>query len=113
MLEVTQMLSSFCQPTFNSRDVRHRPDDEEPGDDEAHDPRIFYYNPPTSISESPVPEVAPFIQHRPGVEVLPPSEFSLAERRGATHLVHLWQAQGRPAAKVNCLSPVYFFMPHI
>jgi hypothetical protein len=99
MLEATQMLSSFCQPVFHPRDVRHRPDDEEPGAGESRDPRIFYYNVPSSISQPAVPEVLPSGYYRPGVEVPAASEIPLGERRGTTHLVHSWPAQGHPAAK--------------
>jgi hypothetical protein len=77
MLEATQMLSSFCQPVFHPRDVCHQPDDEEPGAGEGQDPRIFYYNVPSSISEPTVSEVLPSGYYRPGVKVPTASKFPL------------------------------------
>jgi hypothetical protein len=99
MLEITQMLSSFCQPAFSFRDIRHKPQEEGPDDFSASDPRLFYHNVPTTISEQPVmAEPGSFNERRPGVEDSSETEF--AERRGTTHLVHLWEAQGHPAKKV-------------
>jgi hypothetical protein len=91
------MLASICQPEFNPRDIRHRPKGEEPEDHQALDPRLFYSKIPTTISESPVPSDPPVDEGRPGVEVA--SQAESGERRGTIHLVHLWQAQGRPAEK--------------
>jgi len=82
------MLSSFCQPVFHPRDVRHQPDDEEPGAGEGQDPRIFYYNVPSSISEPAVPEVLPSGYYRPGVKVPTASKFPLVECQETIHLVH-------------------------
>jgi len=83
MLKATHIFSSYTQPVVHASDIRHV---NKEGKEDDQNNRLFSYDPPSMIgegSQDPVPS------------------GKQQERRGTIHLVHLWEAQGHPAAEVS------------